>query len=177
MAIPVSLDVYVAMIYFNAYMYGPLRGKLPLYRDRNVAARMVMSEDWEIFAALLLRRTGSGSQAGVDLSDIEVKSARDGGSFEYQYHRDSWQEKFKSDRAAGHIFISHRQELRHVDVRYVDGSDLSQRFFDTWEADDPYSDEAQQRFRRSVSFGWVRTNATLLLRIEDGEAVYVHGSP
>ena len=51
---------------------------------------------------------------------------------------------------------------------YCAGSDLLE-FFDSWEAERPYADPGQQRFRRSVPFGWVRDNAGLVLRIEDGE--------
>ena len=121
----------MALVYFHAYMYGPLQGKTRLYRDRGIRTRVAMSEDWEVFASILVRDTGTSTPAGLDLQGYEVKSALDGSSFEYQYHRMSWREKLKADRAAGHIFISHRDELRHVDVRYCDGEVLSGSF-DKW---------------------------------------------
>ncbi|MYE00954.1 MAG: hypothetical protein F4Y03_06680 [Alphaproteobacteria bacterium] len=156
------------MIYFHAYMYGPLRGKVRLYSARGVTPRVAMSEDWELFASILVRDRGVRTPSGLDLEKYEVKSAKYGGSFEYQYHRNSWQRKFAADRDAGHLFISHQDLLRLVEVRYCAGSDLRE-FFDAWEAERPYTEEGRQRFRRSVSFGWVQENATLLLRIEDGE--------
>ena len=172
MPLPESLDVYNALIYFHAYMYGPLRGKIRLYKHRGLHPRMAMSEDWEIFASILVRNTGAGTTSGLDLEDYEVKSAQDNGSFEYQYHKHSWQAKLAADRTAGHIFISHREELSFVEVRYCGGSDLAE-FFDKWESEQPYTRQSQQRFRRSVPFGWVKHHGALLLRIEEGEATHV----
>lgn len=168
MPLPDELDIEKALIFFHAYMYGPLRGKLRLYRAREMSPRMVMSEDWELFASILVRDRGTPSQSGLDLEGYEVKSAVDHGSFEYQYHRNSWREKLKADREAGHVFISHEDGLRLVEVRYCDG-EVMREFFDAWEEERPYSKAGQQRFRRGVSFGWVRDNATLLLRLVDGE--------
>lgn len=168
MTLPDDLDIEMALIYFHAYMYGPLRGKVRLYSARGVTPRVAMSEDWELFASILVRDRGVRTQSGLDLEKYEVKSAKYGGSFEYQYHRKSWKEKLDADRAAGHLFISHKDLLRLVEVRYCAGLDL-QEYFDAWEAERPYSDPREQRFRKSVSFGWVQDNATLLLRIEDGE--------
>ena len=163
-----DLDIEMALIYFHAYMYGPLRGKVRLYSARGVSPRVAMSEDWELFASILVRDRGVSTQGGLDLEGYEVKSATYGSAFEYQYHRNSWWKKLADDRTAGHLFISHRDLLRLVEVRYCAGSDLLE-FFDAWEAEHPYSDPGQQRFRRSVPFGWVRENTGLLLRIEDGE--------
>ena len=161
----------MALIYFHAYMYGPIRGKVRLYKERGLRPRMAMSEDWEIFASILLRNSGAEGGKGPDLESYEVKSALDGSSFEYQYHKNSWRDKLDADRAAGHIFISHKDELECVDVRYSDGAEMV-GFFDAWKAAQPYSRESQQRFRRNVPFGWVTANARLILRIEHGEATY-----
>ncbi|MDE0443634.1 MAG: hypothetical protein OXL38_16165, partial [Gammaproteobacteria bacterium] len=127
-----------------------------------------MSEDWEVFASILVRDTGTSTASGLDLEGYEVKSAKDRGAFEYQYHKNSWKQKLDADRKAGHIFISHRDDLRHVDVRYCEGSQLLE-FFDLWESEEPYSKPDAQRFRRSISHGWVQENATLILQIENGE--------
>ncbi len=163
----------MALIYFHAYMYGPLRGKLRLYKDRRLVPRMAMSEDWEVFASILVRNTGAGATSGLDLEAYEVKSAQDKGSFEYQYHRHSWKKKLDADRRAGHLFISHRDELRNVEVRYCDGIDLSD-LFDKWGSLKPYSKPDAQRFRRSIPYGRVVSETTLILRIQDGEATYAY---
>ena len=171
MPLPDDLDIENALIFFHAYMYGPLRGKMRLYRARDMSPRLVMSEDWELFASILVRDRGAPGQSGLDLEGYEVKSAVNRGSFEYQYHRESWQEKLRADREADHIFISHQDGLQLVEVRRCEGSRMRERFFDAWEAEQPYSNPERQRFRKGVSFGWVRDNAKLLLRIVDGEVV------
>ena len=176
MALPGTLDVQAALIYFHAYMYGPYRGRVRLFRARGLAPRMVMSEDWEVFSSILIRQEGTASASGPDLGEYEVKSAVDGGSFEYQYHRNSWQEKFAADRRAGHILIWHWDELSRVEVWYCTGADLEEHFA-AWEAKNPYSTQNQQRFRQQVPAGWVRENATLLLLIEDGEATHQWMAP
>lgn len=168
MTLPDDLDIEKALIYFHAYMYGPLRGKLRLYEARGVSPRVAMSEDWELFASILVRDRGVLGQSGLDLESYEVKSAGHGSAFEYQYHRNSWREKLASDRTAGHLFISHEDWLQLVEVRFCTGSALSE-FFDKWEREQPYSDDRQQRFRKSIPFGWVCEHAELLLRINDGE--------
>ena len=65
-------------------MYGPLQGKLRLYAARSVRSPSATMSDWEVFASILLRDPGKKSAAGIDLSQYEVKSAEDGGSYEYQ---------------------------------------------------------------------------------------------
>ncbi len=168
MVLPDDLDIEKALIFFHAYMYGPLRGKMRLYSARGVAPRAAMSQDWEVFASILVRDLGVPAPGGLDLEQYEVKSAIHGSSFEYQYHRNSWQAKLNADRTAGHLFISHENGLRLVEVRYCSGLQL-QGFFDAWEEEDPYARAEQQRYRKQIPFGWVRQNATLLLRIVDGE--------
>ena len=131
-----------------------------------------MSEDWEVFTSILLRQQGVASREGPDLGDTEVKSAVDGNSFEYQYHRKSWQEKLEADRRSGHAFVWYGDDLRTVEVWYCDGERMSSHFA-AWQAEKPYSEPGQQRFRKQVSAGWVREHATLLLHVLDGEAEYV----
>src|SRR5579864_7165982 len=85
---PTDLDFEKALMFFHAYMYGPLQGKLRLYSARVVHAQSAaMSSDWEVFASILVRDLGKKLAAGVDLSQYEVKSAVAGGSYEYQYHK------------------------------------------------------------------------------------------
>ena len=135
-----------------------------------------MPGDWEVFAAILVRTTGTESNAGIDLAGYEVKSAQDRGGFEYQYHRRSWQKKFEEDRLADHIYIAHRDNLAFVEVWHCEGSDIA-TFLDRWLKDKPYSKDTEQRFRRSIPYRWVSEHATLLLRIEDGRATYEYGQP
>jgi hypothetical protein len=49
---PTNLDFEKALMFFHAYMYGPLQGKLRLYRARDVrSAGKALTSDWEVFAS------------------------------------------------------------------------------------------------------------------------------
>jgi hypothetical protein len=109
-------------------------------------------------------------QKGIDLAGNEVKSSENGGAFEYQYHKNTGRQKVKDDIEAGHLFFSHRDNLRFVELRYIHGHDLSKEFFEPWLRDFPTP--YQQRYRKSISFGWVEEHGTLLMRLNDGEITY-----
>ena len=128
-----------------------------------------MSSDWEVFASILVRDLGKKLAAGIDLLQNEVKSAFEGGSYEYQYHKNTGREKLRRDAEVGHLFFDHRNNLRQVDLRYAHGSQLRE-FFQKWlrEYPEPY----RQRYRRSIAFGWVKKNAILLMTLEDGEVTF-----
>lgn len=128
-----------------------------------------MSSDWEVFASILVRDVGKKLAAGVDLSQHEVKSAFDGGSYEYQYHKKTGKQKLKRDIEVGHLFFDHRDNLRHVDLRYAHGKSMKQ-FFTKWlkEYPDPYP----QRYRNNIPFRWVKEHATLLMTLTDGEVTF-----
>jgi hypothetical protein len=167
---PTDLDFEKALMFFHAYMYGPLQGKLRLYGSRNVRSTgAAMSSDWEVFASILVRDVGMKLAAGVDLEGHEVKSAQDGGSYEYQYHKKSGKEKLKKDAEVGHLFFDHSNNLRRVDLRYAHGSSMRE-FFDKWLQD--YPAPYLQRYRRSIPFTWVQKHAKLLMTIENGEVTF-----
>src|SRR5579862_5862799 len=116
-------------MFFHAYMYGPLQGKLRLYSAQVVHAQgAAMSSDWEVFASILVRDLGQKLAAGIDLSQYEVKSASNGGSYEYQYHRNTGKQKLRKDAEAGHLFFDHRNNLSNVDLRYAHGSSMREFF-------------------------------------------------
>jgi hypothetical protein len=151
-------------------MYGPLQGKLRLYSARTVRpAGAAMPSDWEVFASILVRDVGKKLAVGIDLAGHEVKSAYAGGSYEYQYHKRTGKDKLKRDAEVGHLFFDHRDNLRHVDLRYTHGSAMKE-FFEKWleEYPDPY----RQRYRRSIPFSWVKENGKLLMTLTDGEVTY-----
>jgi hypothetical protein len=50
-----------------------------------------------VFASVLVRNVGQKLAAGVGLSGHEVKSAFSGGSYEYQYHKNTGKKKLRSD--------------------------------------------------------------------------------
>lgn len=128
-----------------------------------------MSSDWEVFASILVRDVGKKLAAGVDLSQHEVKSAFDGGNYEYQYHKKTGKQKLRRDTEVGHLFFDHRDNLRHVDLRYAHGRSMKE-FFTKWlkEYPDPYP----QRYRKNIPFHWVKEHATLLMTLTDGEVTF-----
>jgi hypothetical protein len=111
----------------------------------------------------------SAIAAGIGLSNHEVKSAVAGGSYEYQYHKDTGKKKLAHDMKVGHLFFEHGDNLRKVNLRFAHGSQLKE-FFQKWF--DEYPDPYQQRYRRSIPFGWVQKNGTLLMTITDGEVTF-----
>jgi len=167
---PTELEFEKALMFFHAYMYGPLQGKLRLYAARNVhSPGAAASSDWEVFASILVKDTGKKLAAGVDLSRHEVKSAADGGSYEYQYHKNKGKQKLLDDMEVGHLFFDHRNNLRNVDLRYVHGSKMK-LFFTKWleEFPDPYP----QRYRKQIPFKWVKENGELLMTLTEGEVTF-----
>jgi hypothetical protein len=112
---------------------------------------------------------GKKLAAGIDLTGYEVKSAFDGGRYEYQYHKNTGKDKLKKDMKVGHLFFDHRDFLRRVDLRYVHGSAMRE-FFTKWlqEYPDPYP----QRYRKNIPFNWVKKNGLLLMTLKDGEVTY-----
>ena len=170
---PTRLDFEKGLMFFHAYMYGPLQGKLRLYRARDVSPTTVASPtDWEVLASILTGDPGTGTTDGIDLHDYEVKSARQGSAFEYQYHRNSWAEKLHRDMAVGHLFFMHQDNLGKVELWFARGEDMAPDHFDRWLAEKPYSSPGQQRFRKNVSRGWVLSNGTMLMALEGGEVTF-----
>ncbi|MGH9933040.1 MAG: hypothetical protein ACREA9_27980 [Pyrinomonadaceae bacterium] len=167
---PTNLDFEKSLMFFHAYMYGPLQGKLRLYGARAIPTGSVaMSSDWEVFASILVNDMGRKLGPGIDLTNYEVKSAKRGGSYEYQYHKNGGREKLAKDMEVGHLFFDHSDNLREVDLRYAHGSAMKP-FFEKWllEYPDPYP----QRYRKNIPHGWVKTNGELLMTIKDGEVVF-----
>lgn len=157
-------------MFFHAYMYGPLQGKLRLYEAREIhGAGKVLPSDWEVFASILVRDEGTKVGKGIDLKRFEVKSAEKGGSFEYQYHKETGKEKLFDDMRAGHLFFDHSNNLRNVEFRFVSGKKAS-KFFKQWLKD--YPDPYPQRYRKGIANKWVKDNGTLLMVLKDGEVVF-----
>lgn len=128
-----------------------------------------MSSDWEVFASMLVKDLGRKLGAGIDLANYEVKSAKRGASYEYQYHKNTGLDKLVRDAEVGHLFFEYFDNLQEVHLRYLHGSQMS-AFFGKWleEYPDPYP----QRYRKNVSYGFVKQNGTLLMTLRDGEVVF-----
>lgn len=112
---PTDLDFEKALMFFHAYMYGPLQGKLRLYRAGGVhSVGKALSSDWEVFGSILVKDVGTKLTRGMDLSRYEVKSAENSGSYEYQYHKVGGIQKLRDDIRVGHLFFDHMNNLRSV---------------------------------------------------------------
>jgi hypothetical protein len=110
---------------------------------------------------------------GADLKNHEVKSATTGSSFEYQYHRNHGLDKLTDDRNVNHIFVSRSKDYMNVEVWLVERTKMIP-IFDRWlpELIQNYETAGRQRFRRSVTYGFVKSQGTLLLEISSGELSY-----
>lgn len=73
------------------------------------------------------------------------------------------------DMKVGHLFFDHADNLRKVNLRYAHGSQLKE-FFQKWL--ESYPDPYLQQYRRSIPFGWVQKNGTLLMTITNGEVTF-----
>jgi hypothetical protein len=63
---PTELEFEKALMFFHAYMYGPLQGKLRLYTARGVHSPAVAaSSDWEVFASILVKDVGKKLAADI----------------------------------------------------------------------------------------------------------------
>ena len=141
-------------------------------------AGSVSSVIWELLGAVLTERSGHGI-TGADLQGWEVKSAKTGGSYEYQYHLNSGSAKLDEDGEVNHLFCSYSETYKDVTVRVMRGSDLAERYFKAWKPDylknydnSVPDSQRRQRFRKSISHGYVESNGVLVLKIEEGELVY-----
>lgn len=81
---------------------------------------------------MLVKDLGRKLGAGIDLTNYEVKSARRGGSYEYQYHRNTGREKLLRDMEVGHLYFDYHDNLKEVDLRYLHGAALAVFFGNGW---------------------------------------------
>ncbi len=173
-----NLQVQAAYSFYRAYILEYSRDKAEIYDRYGFSLQgSVGSKDWEVFAAILLNdRARRGD--GADLMNYEVKSAVIGGSFEYQYHRSRGLDKLADDRAVDHIFVARSETYTNVEIWLVERAKMVSTF-DRWlpQLVQNYETGDRQRFRRSVTYGFVRSQGTRLLEIRDGELVYFLEAP
>jgi len=147
-------------------------GKIIPSPSSPTVAGTTISSDWEVFASILVKDLGQKLAAGIDLSNYEVKSAAAGGSYEYQYHKNTGKTKLATDMKTGHLFFEHANNLQVVHLRFAHGSQMKE-FFSKWL--DKYPDPYPQRYRKP--YQWVKKNATLLMTLTDGEVTFPQPKP
>lgn len=164
------LQVQEAYSFYRTYILEYSLNKAQVYEQYGFSLQgSVGSKDWEVFAAILLNdRARRGD--GADLENYEVKSATMGSSFEYQYHRNRGLNKLTNDRDVDHIFIARDETYINVEVWLVERTKIIP-VFDRWlpELIQNYETEGRQRFRRSVTYGFVKSQGIRILSISSGE--------
>ena len=167
------LQAQEAYSFYRAFILEYSRNKAEIYKRYGFSLQgSVGSKDWEVFAAILLNdRARKGY--GADLEHYEVKSATTGSSFEYQYHRNHGLDKLTDDKNVDHIFVSRSKDYMDVEVWLVERADMTSTF-DKWlpELLQNYEMAERQRFRRSLTYGFVRSKGNLLLEIRAGELTH-----
>ncbi|GAA4006422.1 hypothetical protein GCM10022631_17320 [Deinococcus rubellus] len=108
---------------------------------------------------------------GHDLAAAEVKSARVGSSFEYQYHLNTGVAKLDAEHTIAHVFVSYDDNT--VTVRLVSGAALKP-LFESWREGllsnyDANNLNRRQRFRKNIPYGVVVREGQILLCLEDGQ--------
>jgi hypothetical protein len=165
-----ALQFQDAYSFYRAYILEYSQNKAKIYEHYGFSLQgSVGSKDWEVFAAILLNdRASSGN--GADLEHYEVKSATLGSSFEYQYHRNHGLDKLANDKVVDHIFVARSLEYMDVEVWLVT-KDKMIPTFEKWlpELLKNYDLASRQRFRRSVTYGFVRSQGVRILSIITGE--------
>lgn len=163
--------------FYTRHIYDEEKIRLLNIHNLKVAGS-VSSVLWELFGALLTERSGI-SPTGADLQGWEVKSAKAGGSYEYQYHLNTGASKLKEDCDVNHLFCIYSETYKDVIVKTIPGKDLAVDFFEMWQPQytknyDISIDKSQrrQRFRKSISSGYVKNNGILVMEIKDGKLVY-----
>ena len=168
-----KLQVQEAYSFYKAYILEYSQNKVKVYEQYGFSLQgSIGSKDWEVFAAIFLNdRARRGD--GADLEHYEVKSATTGSSFEYQYHRNHGLDKLTDDRGVDHIFVARSKDYVDVEVWLVERTKMIP-LFDRWlpELIQNYETAGRQRFRRSVTYGFVKSQGTLLLKISSGELSY-----
>jgi hypothetical protein len=168
-----NLDIENGFKFYKEFILGQSQNKQKIYESYGFTMQgSVASIDWEVFAAILLKdRKKPGN--GADLEKHEVKSAIDRSAFEYQYHKHHGLDKLTDDKLVDHIFISYSSNYKNVEVWRVKAESIK-AIFESWEPllrsnYNPSNDNIiRQRFRRSVTYKFVRQYGLCLFKIKDG---------
>lgn len=164
-----TLNIQAAYRYYLDHIYRPGR----FYAMKNNGFSItgsVPSTDWEVFGALLTGEKGSAGY-GTDLQNYEVKSAKEGNSFEYQYHLNSGESKLDEDINSDHLFISYSPDYTNVVVRKLNGSTLADTF-ESWRTGliENYSQSGggrKQRYRKNITYRFVVNHGDIVMKISN----------
>lgn len=167
-----QIHASAAYAFYKQFILDYSQDKSAIYQQYGFTLQgSIGSKDWEVFAAILMGDRASAGD-GADLENYEVKSALTGNSFEYQYHRNRGLDKLRDERAVDHLFVARSSTYQDVEVWLVDRAELLATF-DRWlpELQENYRAESRQRFRRSVTYRFVATQGTQLMKIKNGALI------
>ena len=170
----VELDIVKSYKFYQKFLLQPIQEKSKIYQEYGFkVVGSVVPRDWEVLAAILLKDRAKPGY-GSDLEKHEVKSARYGNSFEYQYHKNHGEQKLKEDQEVDHIFITYTQDYLSLEVWLVKGHELAS-IFQGWlpglQAN--YSGQTpRQRYRKSIPFKTVQKKGRLLMKIENEQLIF-----
>jgi hypothetical protein len=123
---------------------------------------------WELFAAILVgdvKKQGNG----IDLTEHEVKTYQWRKPPEYQYHRNSWEEKLGEDKKAKHVCVWYRNSLKDLDVLLVEGKDVA-GVFESWRPEIYETYEVKKdkdRCRKNLPRASIEDKGKLILKIRN----------
>ncbi|MAD14487.1 MAG: hypothetical protein CL579_00150 [Alteromonadaceae bacterium] len=165
-----NLDL--AFEFYEKHIYDPEKIQL-LKENRLKVAGHVHSVIWELFGAILTGRKAEGN-TGSDLRGWEVKSAKNGGSYEYQYHRNAHLSKLDEDCVVNHLYCSYSEEYDDLEVRVMKGADLAELFFEAWKplCIEKYRNRDTLRFRKIIPYQYIQRNGLLVLKVNKGNLVF-----
>lgn len=167
----VTYNLQPAYDFYRRFIYNAEHQAILTQHGFHVAGS-IAPKNWEVFSAILTGDEGKEGY-GADLQHHEVKSSIDGNSFEYQYHLNGGRVKLQDDMKVNHIFVSYSKDYKDIEVRLVPGETLKSTF-ESWLPGLIKNYEGpnrRQRYRRSIPYGFVKKNGTLILRTEDGNLV------
>jgi hypothetical protein len=167
-----SLQADKAYDHYLRTLLRPIRLKRTVAKQYGLTHSQVHSSEWELFGAVLLDMRGSSHTYGADLASAEVKSTRVGGAgtFEYQYHRDSWQAKLAEDAHISHLFVLYSADYENLEV-YILRADQVHNIILGWK---PLAQAAYPphttggRCRPGIPVGFVKAQGRLVMRISGG---------
>ncbi|MBH2007302.1 hypothetical protein I8H83_01730 [Candidatus Saccharibacteria bacterium] len=166
-----DLNIEEAYDFYSKYVYNAEHQKL-LSGHGFSTAGSIAPVNWEVFASILTGDLGKEGY-GSDLNHFEVKSAVEKGSFEYQYHLNGGKTKLKDDMVVNHVFITYSRDYKNIEVRLVEGGVLKP-IFESWAPGLIANYEGpnrKQRYRKSIAFGFVKTNGIAVFRTSGGKLV------
>lgn len=163
--------------FYYKHIYEDNKDLVTLCSDYNFESKQP-SWKWELFSAILMGDKAKDNNKGADLINYEVKSAKENGAYEYQYHCDSWPTKISEDKRVSHLYISYSENCEDIVVRLM-SVDKILHYFQEWETHLPayWTTEeiekvSNKRFRRAIPASMVSKNGKIIFVVKNTQLLY-----